>query len=101
MNNTQFKKTKMLTSYREGFYSPPYPYSFRVRGLPSRELYVYCPKCGPHNRIKHVFPKFHAGCGICKGYGYIDSYGTYNGTDLCSCLTDGKGIYSKRKYRMR
>ena len=86
MNNTQRKKIKMLVSYKEGYYKPPYPYTLRVRGIIS---YTQPTKQGY---------KVHAGCGVCIGYGYTNTQ-SWNETETCVCITDHHGIYSKKAYR--
>ncbi len=100
MKNSQRKKIKMLTSYQEGFYNPPYPYSLKVRGYPSIERYIYRPVRGAHCRIKLVGIKYHAGCKLCRGYGYVFVAGSYSMTEECVCVKHD-GIYTKRTYRLR
>lgn len=88
---------KMLYSFQEGYYSPPYPYSFMVRALPSNEIYIARPNRGPYNRTKlqHLI-KFHAGCRVCDGYGYV--HAGLESED-CVCVTEHNGTYSKKAYR--
>lgn len=88
MTNTQRKKIKMLVSYKEGYYKPPYPYTLRVRGMSQLN------NRPPYNYTGLV----HAGCGVCKGYGYTNTR-SYNQSDNCTCVTNHHGIYSKKAYR--
>lgn len=95
MNNTQRKKTKMLHSFQEGYYSPPYPYTNKVRGLPSEERYaVRFYKHG--GRRKWSWFKQYAGCRVCDGYGYV--HAGLESED-CVCVTEHNGTYSKKAYR--
>ena len=86
----------MLYSFQEGYYRPPYPYSFKVRGYPSNESYTSRTHKGPYCRNISQFLKVHAGCRICDGYGYV--HAGLESED-CVCVTEHNGTYSKKAYR--
>lgn len=95
MKNAQRKKTKMLVSYNEGFYKPPFPYSHKVRGYPSNEQYATRFMHGAARR-KWGWVKLYAGCRLCDGFGRtLNNY-----SEDCVCTTDYNGTYSKRTYRI-
>lgn len=87
MKNSQRKKLKMRVSFNEGYYKPPYPYTLRVRGIPDYT-----------QPTKHGYFKVHAGCSVCKGYGYTNIV-SWNETETCVCITEHSGLYSKKAYR--
>lgn len=95
MNNTQRKKIKMLYSFQEGYFKPPYPYSFKVRGLPSEEHYTVR-FCKHGARYKRGWVKQYAGCRVCDGFGYM--HAGLESED-CVCVAEHNGTYSKKTYR--
>lgn len=86
MKNSQRKKLKMRVSFNEGHYKPSHPYTLRVRGIPD---YTQPTKRGY---------KVHAGCGVCKGYGYVHTV-SWNEIKTCVCTTEHNGLCSKKAYR--
>ena len=86
----------MLYSFQEGYFKPPYPYSFKVRGYPSMERYFSRNLFDKFIGVRLQFLKFHAGCRICDGYGYV--HAGLESED-CVCVTEHNGTYSKKAYR--
>lgn len=99
MNNTQRKKIKMLYSFKEGYFKPPYPYSSKVRYYPTEQKAIWRHYKWHYGHYKLQSIKFHAGCRLCNGYGYVHT-SSYNETEDCVCVTEHNGTYSKKAYRI-